>query len=64
MDGMVVGSEESLVPWDTIGRQGKNFITDGPSAAAIEELTGAEAKQPIRVYVGMRTRETRVSERS
>ncbi len=36
-DRMAVGSAESLVPWDTIGRQGKNFLTGGPRAADIQD---------------------------
>lgn len=52
------GSPDSLIAWDTIGRQGKNFIAHGPSADAIKELTGREAKQPIRVYAGMNSGET------
>ncbi len=57
-DRMTAGSNESLVPWDTIGRQGKNFITGGPKAPDIQEQSGGDAKQPIRVYVGMRTCDT------
>jgi uncharacterized membrane protein len=52
------GSEESLVPWDSIGRQGKNFILHGPTQEQISEFAGKEADQPLRVYVGLRTAET------
>ncbi|MBX3414292.1 MAG: alpha/beta-hydrolase family protein [Pirellulales bacterium] len=51
------GSAESLIPWDTIGLQGKRFIAAGPTQQSIREFWGQEAKQPLRVYVGMRTAE-------
>ena len=47
------GSAESLVEWDSLGREGRVFVGLGPSAADIEELTGRPATEPIRVYAGM-----------
>ncbi len=58
LEPFVAGSDESLIPWDTIGRQGKNFLTGGPTAADIRQQTDSEAMRPIRVYVGMRSGET------
>ena len=52
------GSEESLVSWSSVGRQGKVFVTTGPSQSEIANLMEREAQQPIRVYVGMRSRDT------
>lgn len=52
------GSSESLVAWDTIGRWGKEFIAAGPTKAEIGEFLGREAVQPLRVYVGLATRNT------
>ncbi|TWT92746.1 alpha/beta hydrolase [Stieleria varia] len=52
------GSTESLVAWQSIGRQGKSFLVDGPTREQISEFLGREAKDPIRVYVGMRSRST------
>lgn len=57
------GSPQSLIDWDTIGRQGKLFIADGPTRESIAEFGGADTKKPLRVYVGLRTRET-VEERA
>lgn len=57
-DDDVTGSEASLVDWDSIGRQGKNFIALGPTRSEIAEFTKAKAKQPIRVYAGVRSRPT------
>jgi uncharacterized membrane protein len=56
-DATASGSAESLVPWETIGIQGKRFITTGPSKQDIGEFWGQETLQPLRVYVGMRTEE-------
>ena len=47
------GGPGSLVGWDSLGREGRAFIAGGPSAAAIGELTGRPAQEPIRVYVGL-----------
>ncbi len=52
------GSAESHIPWDTIGRRGKNFIVQGPTAEELAEFLGREAMQPIRVYAGLRSAET------
>lgn len=47
------GSPESLVSWDGLGRQGRAFVSDGPSARTIEGFSGQPAAEPIRAYVGM-----------
>lgn len=52
-NSLACGSLDSLVSWEAIGRQGKAFLTTGPSAETISELTGNAADNPIRVYVGM-----------
>lgn len=49
------GSPDSLVPWDSIGRWGKNFIAAGPTASKIAAFSGKESQQPLRVYVGLRS---------
>lgn len=51
------GGPDSLVSWDSIGRWGKNFLNDGPNKDSIEAFVGDSAKQPLRVYVGMRSAE-------
>jgi uncharacterized membrane protein len=48
------GSPDSLVEWDTLGRQGRAFVSDGPSAADIVGFSGEAAPEPIRAYVGLR----------
>ena len=47
------GSPESLVAWDTLGREGRVFVGRGLNAEEIGELTGAPALDPIRVYAGI-----------
>lgn len=46
------GSPASLLDWETLGRQGRDFVAGGPSAATIEGFSGVPAKEPVRVYVG------------
>ncbi len=57
-DPMVSGSRESLIPWKSIGRQGKNFIVGGPTQAEIGEFWGKPALTPLRVYAGLGSSET------
>ncbi len=47
------GSAASLVNWDELGRQGRHFVTSGPTAEEIGAFLQAKAQQPIRVYVGL-----------
>ena len=47
------GSPQSLVDWNDLGRHGADFVTSGPTAEEITDVTGLPAIEPIRVYVGM-----------
>lgn len=47
------GSPQSLVPWDSLGRQGRSFVAGGPTQNDLEEFSGQPAQDPIRVYVGV-----------
>ena len=47
------GSSSSIVAWDTLGMEGRNFVARGPSVAQLEQFSGKPAKTPIRVYVGL-----------
>src|SRR5215472_5396985 len=47
------GGPGSLIPWDTLGWQGRNFIGKGPSVSDIEKFTGQPAMEPIRIYSGL-----------
>ncbi|WP_308367360.1 MULTISPECIES: alpha/beta-hydrolase family protein [unclassified Microbulbifer] len=55
-DPMKPGGAESLLSWQDMGRQGRRYLGLRPSAADIAELTG-EARNPIRVYVGLNAAE-------
>jgi uncharacterized membrane protein len=52
------GSAVSLISWDSIGRRGKNFIVTGPSREKLSQFSGRDALPPLRVYVGLRSRDT------
>lgn len=47
------GSPASLVAWNGLGRQGRHFVDSGPDAADIQGFWNSEAKEPIRVYMGL-----------
>ena len=47
------GGPGSLVPWDTLGREGRTFAGSGPSAADISAVVGRPAEEPIRTYAGL-----------
>src|SRR5437763_7901163 len=47
------GGPCSLIPWDTLGYQGRNFIGKGPSVADIGKFTGHPAREPVRIYAGL-----------
>jgi uncharacterized membrane protein len=47
------GGPGSLIPWDTLGYQGRNFTGKGPSPSDIENLTGHPAMEPVRAYAGL-----------
>ena len=40
------GSDESLVAWDDLGREGRNFVGRGPDAEQISRLTGERGPRP------------------
>lgn len=47
------GSAQSLVPWSSIGRQGRRFVSGGPDAAALSAFFDKDLVAPVRVYVGL-----------
>lgn len=48
-------SASSPVTWESVGGQGRVFLGRGPSRLDIAQVSGGEAKEPIRVYAGMPT---------
>lgn len=47
------GSGSSFVSWNTLGKEGRNFVARGPSAQQLANFSGKVSSTPIRVYVGL-----------
>jgi uncharacterized membrane protein len=47
------GGPGSLIGWNSLGWQGRNFIGKGPSVSDIATFTGHPATEPIRIYAGL-----------
>jgi uncharacterized membrane protein len=47
------GGPGSLIPWDSLGWQGRNFIGKGPSVGDLTTFSGHPAMAPIRIYAGL-----------
>lgn len=47
------GGPGSTDTWASLGRKGQDFIASGPDAAAIRQVTGQPAMEPIRAYAGL-----------
>nr|WP_170980956.1 alpha/beta-hydrolase family protein [Mycolicibacterium sp. CR10] len=47
------GGPESLVSWESLGHQGRIFISGGPTVEQLTEFNGAPAIEPIRAYAGI-----------
>jgi len=62
-DPLASGSAQSLVPWRTIGRDARVYVTTGPTPAEITAITGKPAIAPLRTYVGLRSADS-VEERA
>jgi uncharacterized membrane protein len=56
------GSPDSLVPWSTLGRQGRTFVAGGPTTAQISAFTGEPAMEPVRVYAGLKSADSIAAE--
>lgn len=54
----VSGGPGSLIPWDTLGNQGRDFVVDGTSTANLNSFNGGNAKTPIRAYIGLESADT------
>ncbi|ARE73135.1 hypothetical protein B6R96_03605 [Streptomyces sp. Sge12] len=49
------GGPGSLVPWDSLGREGRAFTGQGPTAQEIGAFTHRTAQEPVRAYAGLET---------
>jgi uncharacterized membrane protein len=47
------GSPDSLVSWDSLGLQGRNFVGTGPTPEELRAFSGRPAQEPVRVYTGL-----------
>uniref|UniRef100_UPI00351FE512 alpha/beta hydrolase n=1 Tax=Mycolicibacterium aurum TaxID=1791 RepID=UPI00351FE512 len=47
------GGPESLVSWESLGHQGRIFISGGPTVEQLTEFNGTPATESIRAYAGL-----------
>jgi uncharacterized membrane protein len=52
------GSSKSLINWNDLGKQGREFVVSGASIEQLSKFSGKQAKQPIRVFVGLNSAAT------
>ena len=52
------GGPDSVVDFADLGMQGRRFVDGGLDAAALSELLGEEAREPIRAYAGLESAPT------
>ncbi len=58
-DGLFSGSPSSAIDWNTLGEKGREFVGTAPSQNAIESFAGeGNAKQPSRLYAGLKSADT------
>ncbi|MET3927302.1 alpha/beta-hydrolase family protein [Devosia sp. 2618] len=57
-DSQRSGSAASLIDWDTIGLDARIYVQSGPTQAEIVAMTDKPARDPVRVYVGLRSADT------
>lgn len=47
------GSPPSLASWESLGHQGRIFVSTGPTVAKLTAFNGRPATEPIRAYAGL-----------
>lgn len=47
------GGPGSVVPWQSLGNEGRDFVSGGPSPSQIQTVTQRPALEPIRIYTGL-----------
>lgn len=52
------GGPESEVVWEEAGREGRRFLTRGPTTEDLEELATGDVVEPVRVFVGRASADT------
>jgi len=58
LDPAKSGSPASLAAWETLGYEGRNFVSRGLDAEELTSVNVSPAREPIRVYVGLDTAPT------
>lgn len=52
------GGPQSLVSWESLGRQGRIFVAAGPTVEELSAFNGKPATEPIRAYAGKYSADT------
>ena len=52
------GNPDSLVHWNSLGRQGRSFVASGPTQKQLQTVSGQKPTEPVRVYVGVQSANT------
>ncbi|KUI27994.1 hypothetical protein AU196_05385 [Mycobacterium sp. IS-1742] len=47
------GGPQSLASWESLGHQGRIFVSGGPTVEELSAFNGAPATEPIRAYAGL-----------
>ncbi|MGB3859638.1 MAG: alpha/beta-hydrolase family protein [Ornithinimicrobium sp.] len=56
------GGPQSLVTWESLGREGRIFVADAATVEELEAFGTASPVQPVRAYVGVASAETIAAE--
>lgn len=54
----VSGGPASLISWDSLGNQGRDFVVAGTSMQELNSFNGGDVVTPIRAYVGLESADT------
>lgn len=54
------GSAASLIGWQELGRAGRDYVSSGPTGEELRALSGEDALEPLRVYVGLNAADSHV----
>jgi uncharacterized membrane protein len=56
----VSGSPESLIPWESLGRTGRDFVAEATTPEELADFhdAGARLTAPVRVYAGVQSADT------
>ena len=46
------GSPQSLIPWESLGREGRKFTASGPTTDELAGFNEAPAVEPVRIFAG------------